>query len=199
MKLPAPLILASASPRRRELLARLDVPFSAQSADIDETRLEGESPLVMTERLAEVKARLIFAQNAQPAWVMGCDTTVALGNQVYGKPASRDEALSTLHELSGHTHQVISSVCLLCPGWQKTTSIVSQVAFGRLSEEQITRYCDSEEPYDKAGAYGIQGHGGVFVKHIDGDYSAIMGLPLWATYRLLRAAMKQAGKRLAAS
>ncbi len=182
------LILASASPRRKELLARLGLPFSVQVADIDESRLAGESPTQMTLRLAEVKAKTIYAQQTEPAWVLGADTTVALEQLIFSKPNSRDEAIETLTLLANKTHQAITSVCLLGDRFERSESVVSQVRFGPLSEAVIHAYCDSNEPYDKAGGYGIQGSAGAFVQHIKGDYSAIVGLPLWTTTKLLRAA-----------
>lgn len=182
-----PLILGSASPRRKELLTRLGVAFSVMIADIDETPLPDELPLRMAERLAEEKARTISNSLGQSAWVLGFDTTVALDNRIFGKPASRQDAINTLTLLSGNTHQVICSVCLIGAEQILRRNVVSQVRFGALSERQITAYCDTDEPYDKAGSYGIQGAAGAFVEHIDGDYSAIVGLPLWATSELLRA------------
>jgi len=180
-----PLILASASPRRKELLARLGVEFDVMVADIDETPLTGESPLAMTERLAEAKAQAVACTQNEAVWVLGSDTTVALGERIFGKPASRQEAIDTLTLLSGSTHLVISSVCLVGAGQTLNSSVISQVRFGPLSRTQISSYCDTDEPYDKAGSYGIQGRAGAFVEHIDGDYSAIVGLPLWATSQLL--------------
>ena len=180
------LILASASPRRKELLARLGVEFEIKVANIDETRLKNETPIEMTERLALGKAMVIFKQ--QNAWVLGADTTVALGNKVFGKPESKAQAFDTIKLLSGNTHQVISSVSLIGIGFCATRSHVSNVRFGKLSDEMIKVYCHSDEPYDKAGSYGIQGLAGAFVEHIDGDYSAIVGLPLWTTAQLLRTA-----------
>jgi septum formation protein len=182
------LILASASPRRKELLARLGVEFSVKIADIDETPLAGEPPVAMTERLAHAKAQAVADTLNGAVWVLGSDTTVALGGRVFGKPASRREAMDTLTLLSGNTHQVISSVSLVGEGRSVTKSVVSQVSFGELSNTQIAAYCDTDEPYDKAGSYGIQGSAGNFVKHINGDYSAIVGLPLWLTSQLLRTA-----------
>lgn len=188
MKTQEKLILASASPRRKELLARLGVRFSIQSADVDETRLVDESPLAMTERLSLAKARAIFQKLSQPAWVLGADTTVALDEIVFGKPASRYDVIQTLTLLSGTSHQVISSVCLVGKDSTQTKSIISKVRFGELSTDAIATYCDTDEPYDKAGSYGIQGLAGAFVEHIEGDYSAIVGLPLWTTAQLLRSA-----------
>lgn len=180
------LILASASPRRKELLTRLGVNFEIKIANIDETRLQQETPIEMTERLALGKAMAIFKQHN--AWVLGADTTVALGNKVFGKPESTSQAFDTIKLLSGNTHQVISSVSLVGDDFCETRSHVSNVRFGKLSDEMIKDYCNSDEPYDKAGSYGIQGLAGAFVEHIDGDYSAIVGLPLWTTAQILRTA-----------
>lgn len=182
------LILASASPRRRALLARLDVPFEVITADIDETRLADESPLAMTERLAQSKARTIAEKLNEPGWVLGADTTVALGDRVFGKPRSRNDAIDTLNQLADNTHEVISSVALLGPGSEAIRSVVSRVTFGPLSSNQIETYCNGDEPWDKAGSYGIQGLAGAFVEHVDGDYTAIVGLPLFTCAQLLRAA-----------
>ena len=188
MKHTVPLILASASPRRKALLSRLGVAFKVRAADIDETPLQDEHPLEMTERLACAKARAILEQCESPCWVLGSDTTVALGDRVFGKPSSHSDAVATLRLLSGNTHQVISSVCLAGKNWERVESVTSHVRFGSLSESQIEAYCATDEPWDKAGGYGIQGLAGSFVEHIDGDYSAIVGLPLWTSSKLLRAA-----------
>ncbi len=154
-------------------------------ADIDEAPLAHETPVEMTERLAYAKAKAIADKLSEPSWVLGLDTTVALKERVFGKPSSRQEAIDTLRLLSGNTHQVISSICLTGTGQPLCCSVISQVKFGILSDAQIAAYCDTDDPYDKAGSYGIQGAAGAFVEHIDGDYSAIVGLPLWATSQLL--------------
>ncbi len=180
----APLILASASPRRSELLARLGLSFTARAADIDESARVGESPKDYCARLSCEKAGAIYNQRPD-SWVIGSDTIVVLGEQMLGKPASRAEAVACLSQLSGNTHEVITGVCLLGPQHREHMVIVSAVTFGQLSTQEIDTYCDTDEPYDKAGAYGIQGLGGVLVEHIAGDYSAIMGLPLRATWQLL--------------
>ena len=158
------------------------------AADIDETPFEDETPIEMTERLAHAKAQVVADRLSKPCWVLGLDTTVSLGQTVFGKPASRQEAIDTLSILSANTHQVISSICLVGAAQPLHRSVISQVRFGSLSRAQIVSYCETEEPYDKAGGYGIQGLAGSFVEHIDGDYSAIVGLPLWTTAQLLRAA-----------
>ncbi len=179
------LILASASPRRHELLSRMGVSFEAIAADIDETKRATETPASYCERMAYEKARKV--QMAHPeAWVIGSDTCVVLADTILGKPASRGQAIETIGLLSGNKHQVMTSVCLLSPSDKQAHLSISDVYFAQLSDAQIVAYCDTNEPYDKAGAYGIQGLAGVFVERIDGDYSAIMGLPLQATWTLLQ-------------
>lgn len=180
------LILASQSPRRAELLGYFNLPFTVSSADIDETRLPDEAPIAMTERLAIAKAQCILRQSEDvEAWVLGGDTTVALGVDIFGKPTSKTAAIETLRRLSGNSHEVISSVCLASKQHTYINTVVSKVTFGDLKPEWIAQYCEGDEPWDKAGSYGIQGAAGVFVERIEGDYSAIVGLPLWATGSLL--------------
>jgi septum formation protein len=179
------LILASSSPRRKELLTRLGLPFDTLAADIDETKRPNESPSIYCKRMAFEKA-LVIQMKQTSALVLGSDTSVVLGDTVLGKPADRTTAIATLEQLSGQIHQVITSVCLLSPENVAEIEVISKVQFAKLSRQQIESYCDTDEPYDKAGSYGIQGLGGVFVQHIDGDYSAIMGLPLNATWNLLQ-------------
>ncbi len=180
------LILASQSPRRIELLGRFNLAFETISADLDETRLPGESPQTMTERLAVSKARAVLSGQSGPVWILAGDTCVAQGDEIFDKPSTVAEAKATLTQLSGAVHQVITSMCILSAQQQRVATTVSQVTFGKLDEAMIDAYCASDEPYDKAGAYGIQQNGGKFVSHIDGDYSAIVGMPLWVTGQLLR-------------
>ena len=183
------LILASQSPRRAELLGHFGIAFDVVSADIDESRLTRETPVQMTERLAIEKANAVrragLAYPARQCWVLAGDTTVALGDEIFGKPTSRADAVATLRRLSGQTHEVISSVCLMGVDEYDVETVVSRVTFGTLQNSWIERYCDGGEPWDKAGGYAIQGQAGIFVERIEGDYSAIVGLPLWATGKLL--------------
>ena len=181
------LILASSSPRRRELLGLFDLPFDVHSADVDETPRAGESPGNMTERLACAKASAVAAVWTGH-WVLGGDTTVSLDGRILGKPANRAEAADMLECLSGRSHEVISAVALLGPGFQNAYRSRSIVDFMTLSPAMIESYCDSGEPFDKAGAYGIQGPAGTFVKAIHGSYSGIVGLPLYETRLLLQQA-----------
>ncbi len=178
------LILASASPRRKELLECLDLPFTVIAADIDETKQASETPSGYCHRMAYEKA-LAIQSDCASAWILGADTSVVLGDIVLGKPTNQEDAAAMLRQLSGKTHHVITSVCLLSPNDKAEQEMVSKVIFDELNDRQIQAYCDTNQPYDKAGAYGIQGLAGVFVKRIEGDYSAIMGLPLNATWGLL--------------
>lgn len=181
---PPKLILASASPRRRELLAHLGVEFCARDACIDERALPGESPADMSVRLACEKARHAFAQYGGA--VLAGDTVVALGGRAFGKPADRGEAAEMLRALSGRAHTVFSAAALVTPG--KTTHTVSatEITFRQLTRAQIETYCAGGEPLGKAGAYAIQGGGAQFVKHLHGSYSGVVGLPLWHVWQLLR-------------
>ena len=194
------LVLASASPRRREMLARLVAGFRTETAGVDESPLNGESPRDMTVRLALLKAQTVFDRlcvnddggddrGDKEHAVLGGDTVVAIGDEVFGKPADRDHALTMLGCLSGNTHTVFSAVALVAGGRPVRTMhrlSATEVTFGRLDRRQLEQYCDGDEPFDKAGAYGIQGAGGAFVKHIKGSYSGVVGLPLWETSQLLR-------------
>ena len=180
-----PLILASQSPRRRALLQQFDIPFEIVVADIDETPLAQEMPGPMTVRLAREKALAVFNKVGKKGRVLGGDTTVALGNTILGKPLNRAHASEMLTLLSGTTHLVHSGVALISSAGCQTLLCSTEVTFHDLNPADISAYCDSPDPYDKAGAYGIQGYAGRFVKHIEGSYSGVMGLPLWETHQLL--------------
>lgn len=180
------LILASASPRRRQLLAQLGATFGVEIAAVDESPLPGESPSDMTVRLALLKARTVSERVGAATPVLAGDTAVAIGGESLGKPSDRDHAVAMLQRLSGATHTVYSAVALVAGGRRMHRLSATEVTFGRLERRQIERYCDSAEPFDKAGGYGIQGPAGAFVKHIKGSYSGVVGLPLWETRQLLR-------------
>ncbi len=182
------LILASRSPRRQELLAQFNIPFSVQEADLDESPLERESPKAMTRRLALAKAVHIYEQNPASAWVLGGDTTVALGDVALGKPENREQAVQMLTALSDTTHVVVSAVALVGDGFAECHVSCTDVTFGPLTPDQIDAYCDSGEPFDKAGGYGIQGFAGAYVKELRGSYSGVVGLPLFETRLLLEQA-----------
>ena len=198
------IYLASKSPRRRELLRQIGVEFEllllrdqgGRVADVTEHVLPGETPASYVHRITREK---VEAGIETVRWrrlplrpVLTADTTVVLGNDIFGKPSDPAEAAEMLHQLSGRTHQVMTSVAIQRDDeiWQITQT--SDVTFGRLSDETIHAYCVSKEPYDKAGAYGIQGYAATFVQSMTGSYTGIMGLPLFETAQLL----KQSGLRL---
>ena len=180
------LHLASSSPRRREILTALGLSFSAAGVDVDERRLEGEAPEVMVVRLASAKASAATDDVAQ--LVLGADTAVVLGDVVFGKPRDVDDALSMLARLSGRTHQVMTGVALRRGASLQTALSITAVKFRKIYPDEALSYWHSGEPCDKAGAYAIQGRGGVFVEAIVGSYSGVVGLPAFETARLLREA-----------
>lgn len=185
------LHLASRSPRRHALLARLGVPFSAVDLDVPELRAPGETPDGYVARVALDKARagLEKAATDDPqAWVLGADTEVVLDDRVYGKPADGAGAREMLASLAGRTHRVVTALALVGHGRELTGRVVSEVGFASMSPAQIDDYVATGEPMGKAGAYAIQGVAGCFVRHLDGSYSGVMGLPLYETAELLRRA-----------
>ena len=183
----ATLYLASGSPRRRELLTQIAVPFLTQIAPIDENALPGESPIAYVERLALSKAQagLAALTDTADAVVLGADTAVVLDGRILGKPTDRADALATLSDLSGRTHEVLTAVALVSRERQASRVVTSQVTFRALSQAEIEAYWASGEPHDKAGCYGIQGLAAVFVSQLQGSYSAVVGLPLCETAALL--------------
>jgi septum formation protein len=189
-KLDGGIYLASRSPRRQELLAQIGVTFEVVEADVDESVLDNESPRAYVERLARAKAEAGWQQvertHRPPAPVLGADTTVTVDGRILAKPADGREAAEMLAALSGRLHEVLTAVALkLGPRLESAVS-VSEVRFKELSAEEIASYIATGECDDKAGAYGIQGHAGVFVKHINGSYTGVMGLPLYETVELLK-------------
>jgi len=185
-----PLVLASGSPRRRELLALLELPFSVQAPAVDETPLAGEAPEAYVARTALDKARVVPGDA-----VLAADTAVILGAAILGKPRDRADARSMLERLSGRTHRVLTAVALRRGEreWQRT--VETTVTFDTLDEARIAVYLDTDEPWDKAGAYAIQGRAGAFVRSLAGSYSNVVGLPLVETRELLLAAGLQPGAR----
>jgi septum formation protein len=185
------IYLASKSPRRRELLRQVGIEFELllNEVDVDEDVLPGETPHEYVARVTRDKAESAcqtMARRQLPARpVLAADTTVVVDTSILGKPADLREAVGMMRRLSGRTHQVLTSVAVAYQDrlWQITQS--SDVAFAALSEEAIAAYCDTTEPYDKAGGYGIQGPAAVFITHIAGSYSGIAGLPLYETVQLL--------------
>lgn len=179
------LILASQSPRRKELLEKCGIPFLVEAADIDET-LNPELPLEdAIQELSYRKAAAVLAHHPD-AVVLGSDTIVVVDRTVLGKPENRREAEWMLRKLSGNTHQVITGICLLSSRREYRNVSVSDVTFMPLSEEEIRFYLESGEADDKAGAYGIQGLAGNYITSIRGDYYAIMGLPVSMVYAELK-------------
>ncbi|WFC61203.1 septum formation inhibitor Maf [Pseudomonas sp. REST10] len=183
----AELFLASASPRRRELLAQIAVPCVTQIASIDETPLPAEPAAVYVERLALEKARagLRALGERADAVVLGADTAVVLDGRILGKPADFVESREMLLSLSGRSHQVMTAVALVGAGRESSRVVTSEVSFRTLGEAEIEAYWASGEPCDKAGSYGIQGLAAVFVNHMQGSYSAVVGLPLCETAEML--------------
>jgi septum formation protein len=181
------LVLASASPRRSALLAQIGVPHRVDAAHIDESVRSGESPQQYVERLAAGKAAAIAAQSqrSQGLPVLGADTSVILGERIFGKPASVDAALEMLGALGGRTHEVLSAIALCDARGLHTRVSRTRVTLRPISEREIRAYWASGEPRDKAGGYAIQGRAAIFVEHIDGSYSGVMGLPLFETAALL--------------
>jgi septum formation protein len=190
---PAQIILASASPRRRELLEQIGLNAIVQSVDIDESRIQGEAVIDFVERLAMEKAQCGFDtitnENALP--VLGSDTVVELDAMVLGKPENRLHAKEMLMQLSGKTHEVHTSVAIVVHDKKIIDTSSTHVQFKTLEVQEIDSYISSGEADDKAGAYAIQGIAAQFVKNISGSYSGVMGLPLYETVELL----KQCGVR----
>lgn len=179
--------LASGSPRRRELLAQIGVRFAVVTADTDEDCLPGEHPGDYVLRLALEKARAVRAAlpRTDHRPVLGADTAVVIGEQILGKPEDQEQALAMMRLLSGRTHRVLTAVALVGPDGERTDLSETRVTFRTLDEEEVLRYWRSGEPRDKAGGYGIQGLGALFVSGLNGSYSGVMGLPLFETGRLL--------------
>ncbi len=181
------IYLASASPRRSELLRQVGIEHDMRPVALDETPRAGEAPSRYALRLAEAKARAIWealpAAERRP--VLAADTTVALGARILGKPADRVEAASMLMQLSGREHEVHTAIALLHDGGADTRISTSRVRFRELSAAEVDWYWDTGEPADKAGAYAVQGKAAIFISHLSGSYSGVMGLPLYETWELL--------------
>lgn len=180
------LILASASPRRQELLSQIAVPFRVAAQDIDESGQPGEQGEAYVRRIANEKARSALAALADNEVVLAADTTVLCDGQILGKPASAAEAVAMLTQLSGREHQVLTAVTVADRDRQKQVLGQARVSFRAISEAEARRYWASGEPRGKAGAYAIQGLAAVFVQSLSGSYSAVVGLPLFETAALLQ-------------
>ena len=182
----ARLVLASASPRRRELLAQLNLPFEVIPSAAPEVPRLGEPAEAFARRVAQDKARDV-AGRSPGAFVLGADTVVVVDGAIFGKPTDRDDARRMLQALSGRTHRVLTAVALLDPaGCAEEILVESQVEFRRLSADEIEPYLASDEPFDKAGAYAVQGVARTFVCQVRGSHSNVIGLPLDEVAALLR-------------
>jgi septum formation protein len=194
------IYLASKSPRRRELLRQVGVEFELlmlrnegpRGADVSEDVLPGEDPQAYVARVANEKAafawNMVLARRLVQRPVLAADTTVTIDGEILGKPANTEEAIAMLTRLSGRTHQVLTAVAVHSINMAETITQISDVRFATLSPASIQAYCATSEPYDKAGGYGIQGMASLFIEHIEGSHSGIMGLPLFETAQLLRKA-----------
>lgn len=179
------IYLASASPRRRELVEQLGYQFKQFSVDADESQFSDEPPLQYVERLSRLKAQSGMALGFNDYPVLGSDTVVVVDNQVLGKPKDFSDFQRMMTLLSGRTHQVLTGIAFATPARTVSDVVVTEVTFKSISEAEIADYWQSGEPHDKAGGYGIQGRGGRFVTHLAGSYFAVMGLPLYETDQLL--------------
>lgn len=185
---PAPVVcLASVSPRRRELLAQIGVPHVLADPELDETVFPGEAAADYVVRVARAKARSV-ASRGSVLPVLAADTIVVLDGQICGKPQSAERGIALLLELSGRAHTVLTAVALAAGGSLAHRLSASEVRLRRLSRAECIAYWESGEPRDKAGGYAVQGLGAVFVEHLTGSYSGVVGLPLFETAQLLAAA-----------
>jgi septum formation protein len=186
MSTPPVLHLASTSPRRREILAALNLDFTVVHVEVDETPLDGEVPDEMVLRLAVAKAEAAAIGPEQVS--LGADTVVVIDGRILGKPVDEADCLAMLAALSGRGHKVVTGVALGGAGGTRTALSETDVYFREISRDEALAYWQSGEPRDKAGAYAIQGLGGAFVERIEGSYSGVVGLPVFETLALLNAA-----------
>ncbi|HEX7046447.1 MAG TPA: Maf family protein [Gammaproteobacteria bacterium] len=182
------LVLASASPRRKTLLAQIGIEYTAHPVDLDETADPNETADAYVKRLALAKARTCrdLATMPDDAVFLGADTAVVLDGEILGKPRDREDAFSMLRRLSGREHQVLTAVALVRGEREAMRISTSRVGFADVSDAAIAAYWKTGEPADKAGAYGIQGYAAAFIHHVSGSYSGVVGLPLFETVELLR-------------
>jgi septum formation protein len=186
------LVLASASPRRRELLAQAGYSFTVDAADVDESPRVGEKPDAYVLRLAVEKAQAIFARRAaldegcsDPLIVLGADTSVVLDEEILGKPADAADARRMLQRLSGRTHRVLTGIAVVSSAGVVSDVETTEVVFAEISSPELDAYCATSEPLDKAGAYGIQGYAARWIPRIDGCYFNVMGLPIARVVKLI--------------
>jgi len=186
------LYLASNSPRRAELLSQIGISYARVTADVEEVLQAGETAADYVMRLALQKAQAGFLNSAQDRPTLGADTIVVSGEHILEKPRDQAHAAEMMLALSGNTHQVFTAVALVDNEQQKQCLVTTSVTFKTLTDLEISDYWHTNEPLDKAGGYGIQGIGGKFVRHISGSYSAVVGLPLYETDKLIKAFIKEA-------
>jgi septum formation protein len=181
------IVLASASPRRSELLRQVGIAHEVRPIEVDESPLAGEAPADYVRRLAEEKARALWSSlpAARRLPVLAADTTVALDGEVFGKPSSRDESIAMLSRLSGRTHEVHTAVAVLHETGGASRLSSSLVSMREISPAEMDWYWRTGEPADKAGGYAVQGRAAIFIRHLAGSYSGVMGLPLCETWELL--------------
>jgi len=179
------LVLASASPRRQELLHSAGIRFEVQPANIAEDPLPEEDAKACAERLAREKAQAIARQRPNDC-VLGADTVVTVDGQILGKPTDAADAARMLHLLSGRDHQVITGVCVIADGQPSVASESTRVTMSEITDQEIADYISTGEPMDKAGAYAIQGIASRWIPHIEGDYSNVVGLPVALVFRMLQ-------------
>ena len=171
------IILASASPRRRELMKYITDDFTAVSLDCDETLPDGIAPMDASEYLAKLKAKAA-AEKYPDSIIIGCDTTVILGQNILGKPKDKEQCIDDISALAGFTHQVVTGCAIVCGDRCVSFSEVTDVTFRDLTMAEIIAYAETDEPYDKAGAYAIQGYFGRFVERYEGSLNNVIGFPL---------------------
>ena len=181
------IILASKSPRRKQLLSMMGLEFAVQTADIDETMDPSQAPAHEAAAVSARKAEKIAAQHPQDV-IVSADTIVVIDGNILGKPKEEQDAARMLRLLSGRTHTVCTGLTVHANGRANTQVVETSVTFRDLSDAEIAAYIETGEPMDKAGAYGIQGYGAMFVSHLDGDYFCVMGLPVCTLAGMLRAA-----------
>lgn len=184
----AHLILASASPRRRELLEQIGIRYQVQTADLDESPLPNEAPLALAQRLAAAKAQTVWELSHQQLPVLGADTLGVLDGELLVKPTDFESARQMLLFMSGRAHTIYSAIALYHQGGCEQAVSESKVWFRTITEAEIRAYWQQGEPRDKAGAYAIQGLGAIFAERLEGSYSGVMGLPLFETAQVLEKA-----------
>jgi septum formation protein len=185
MRQNPPVVLASTSPRRQELLKLLQIEFEVLPSQIAEIVVANESPQDMVVRLARAKAEAVHKLRPE-AIIIGADTVVVCDNQILGKPASLEHARRILRQLGGRTHEVLTGVCLIQGNIYKVNFSRTVIQFSSLTSQEIESYLSTGEPLDKAGAYGIQGFGARFIERVNGCYSNVVGLPLSLLYQMLK-------------